>query len=211
MALEDFTTYSDVVDTWLTINSNDIESANSGQNADAYVMDDKGADHFGASFEHTLATKNLDTNAYRQTGCWAVSNTVDDAQYWFVNDSQAAVADWRYATDLRLRLRESEADDSDQSADALSNNTLYYLKVTRTSETSLQVEIYSDATRETLVDTLSITITDGRRYRYVAGFVNYNTGHFSANDIYVENLDLQEAAGPTIPVLADHYNRTRAA
>jgi hypothetical protein len=71
----------------------------------------------------------------------------------------------------------------------------YYLTIQKAG-TALTCKIYSDAARTTLLDTLSLVITDNT-FRYIAPLASY--GGSGAYDIsgYVELLDLQEVGGTT--------------
>ena len=197
---EDFTTYTEQdPNDRLSITANTITVTGLTRNEDAYVYDDKGADHFGATFEHLLDTQcSSSTEPYAASVCWAVSNLVDDAQYWWANQSQAADVYW-YNNPLEMIIVETEAQVSDTSV-GLSADTRYYLAVERTGETALECRIYSDSARTTLVDTITVSLPSGRRYRYVFAVNSYNTGggfgdRAASGD--VRNLDLQEGAPPT--------------
>lgn len=195
MTLEDFTTYTIVdAESRLTVTANKIEGTNPRCDRDSLVHDDKGAAHFGATFEHDFKMNLRDVGMMSGTSFWAVSNVVEDEKHWEDNNSQAVTAKvWRQYSDPYVVLVDEETADSDSWTNP-SVATSYYCTAERTSETAVELRIYSDASRETLVDTLSVTITSGRRYQHVFGWAIRFMGTPSYPRLDLENLDLNEAA-----------------
>ena len=76
--------------------------------------------------------------------------------------------------------------------------------------TSLDLRIYSNSARTTLVDTLSVTIASGRTYRYVFAVVSHDYNDNDTISFDVKDLDLKEAAGG-VPTHMDYYRRRRCA
>lgn len=190
-AVEDFTTYTETdPEGKVTVTSTKISFANPETRFNTYnVYADKTAGHFG-NFDHliTVFVSSHTTNAYN--GFWAVGNNVGDAKTLQDNTSGAAFYD--YAPDVTLYVEDfSNAAYFDGYAFTLS--TVYYCRIERVS-TTLTVKIYSDSGRTTLLDTLTTTCAS-TTYRYVYGFLGYNSGSgggFATG--YSENLDLQESA-----------------
>lgn len=199
MALEDFTTYTEVdPDTCLTVTANKIAAVDLDGDFDTYVYADKGASHFGATFDHDFKFTTGAHSAQAWAIVWAVSNSVDDALNWYSDQDEALVC-WLGVDADRIILWNME----DRSSDYWDLGSdwagiPYYLSANRTSETTMSIRIYSDSGRTTLIDTISVSVTSGRRYRYVFGLNSRNAGTGGKNcTLDVEDLDLQEGASAT--------------
>lgn len=195
--LENFSTY-DVVDTGsdFTINDTAFWAQDVYQNYDAYISDDKGVDHFGYTFEHTVQLKGGDTYSASKSAVCAYANVVDDYKYWQDQNSQAIGMWWGSAEDFTLT--DWETGNSDTFA--ASQLTWYYATIQRTNSTWIETRFYSDAARTTLLDTIGIILVGERKYRYIVPYTNYNEG--VANrilDMFVYDYDLQEAVADTTP------------
>lgn len=218
MPLEDFTTYTELDAGGdpgnLVVTQNKIDANGITKDEDSRVFADKGAAHFGATFEHKVKTvwQAVPGDGWPFAACWALSNVVEDAGYWNTNNSQAVLVEWSGdAVQKYTMLRDEE--DGEQDFYTNSGYLTRYLTIQRTSETALECRIYSDAVRETLVDTLVVSLTNGRRYQYVFGFNSSDTNQAArVISIDVEDLDLQEAApGLPIPVAMRSYRNRRVA
>jgi len=194
---EDFTTYTEVdPNSRYSITATTITVTGLTRNEDAYVYDDKGVDHFGASFEHLVDVKATSFTSSGIVHCWAVSNVVDDASSWVVNYSQAASVNW-YGSGPRLYIRNFESGNLDTANASL--NTQYYLTISRSNET-LTCEIYTDSSRtvEYLHDTITTGVPASRTYRYIFGANSHNSGNPDRLvSAVISNLDLQEGGGPS--------------
>lgn len=200
MAYEDWTTYTeDDTPGRLTVAANSITATNAHKAFETYrVYKDFGADHFGAEFEHDLTWTG---SSYTNTPgiiVWAVSNTVDS--YWnWANDTAVAVSLIR--TDSLFGLIGHELGSLDSYVCTFAST--YYPRVHRTSETAVECRIYSDAARTTLLDTLSVTVPTGSRFRYLFGQNCYN---YPFNDATIScvtsNLNIHEVAAEEATTLA---------
>ena len=65
----------------------------------------------------------------------------------------------------------------------------------RTTATNVQLRLYSDSARSTLVDTLDVTVSSSRTYQYIFGATSYNDGYSVYITYDVENLDLTGGGG----------------
>lgn len=203
MATEDYTTYTKLdPNSRFAVTAGKIAVVDLGEQEDAWVYDDKGAAHFGATFEHHLNISNGDASQDAELLCWAASNVIEDHAYWVDNNSQAVYSKLKEkATDvMQVGLTESEnagADGYDFGNGTI--GTPLWFEVERTSTTAIVLRIYSDAEKLTLVDTLGpVTLTNGRTYRYVFGVNSKNSGAAEAFTIDIENLDLNEAAAEAL-------------
>ena len=210
MALEDFTTYTeDDTPAVVTVTANKVAVASMAREDASWVYDDKGASHFGATFEHDFEFVGGAAGLIEQ-GTWAVSNLITGGTSdWDVNNRQALGLVWRGNGD-EGRLKGYEDNDEDETINGSlpDDSTRRYLTVERTSETSATCSVYSDSGRSTLVDSVTVAVTSGRRFQYVFALVPQNnaTGRTSSWD--VENLDLKEAAaGLSIPIVMHHYKQ----
>lgn len=196
MTYEDFETFT-VVDEGadITVDSATKITVDSMiKNVDSYVYKDYGSEHFG-DFEHLL--KFHDTS---------VAGTSDGLAYMYVlsNGANHTIADVAAANEgigiyianayAVLTLRCWETDDADTVN--LDNQTDYWLTISR-SGTTVALDVYTDATRETLFDSISITSTTTtfRNLGVVGSREAIGTEH---NSFTVEDLDLQEVVAPIV-------------
>lgn len=192
MALEDFTTYTEVDgQACLTVIAAKITALQiRNSNTDSYVYKDKGAAHFG-NFEHLHSGENYD------------SGTTDNGAYclvWGISDTVNDFANWAngiflyYSLDPGINkhwLREREANAwGDLDGYAGTRFTRYWY-TTKRAGTTLTCKIYTDAARTVLVDTLTITcINTTLRYMYaISSLANTDTDDMN---VYSYDLDLQE-------------------
>jgi hypothetical protein len=154
MATEDFSTYStrgaQIADVTITAGKCDC---NLTEQDSAGVYDDKGAAHFGTDWEHDFEVTPQAVDAVDGVFLmfvYAVSNVLEDSQYWWDNNSQAIGVDFAgTASTLRLRMTENEGSINRDIVNAgdLSVSTKYYLTCYRhelievTSSTRLDVAI----------------------------------------------------------------------
>ena len=202
MALEDFTTYTevDVVANRVSVAANKLTVTGLDGDELVQVYDDKGAGHFATTFDHDVkVTPQSETGLSDPTNSvWTVANTTSGHDDHITSAEQAVLVDLRQDTD-QIRLIECEAlgiDVYDKGSDY--NGDVFYLSCERTGDTTMALRIYSDAARTALTDTLLVAIPSGRSYRYIFGLnaaSGVGTGRVCAID--VEDLDLQEAAGTT--------------
>lgn len=202
--LEDFTDGWTELDpnTHIGVAANKLTVVGLARNEDAWIYVDKGASHFGTTFEHLFDLKFISASAaWGVGGVWAVSNVINDVKYWVDNTSQAL--------DFRMHrhsngnhifvLEETEAASVDEGI--ITQGTQYYPLVERTGDTTAESRIYDDSGRTSLVDTLNVSVTAGRSWRNLFGCVSYNTATGETVTFDFENLDLQEAAPSGIVVL----------
>lgn len=207
-AEENFTTYT-VVDpnTKLTITASKIDANAVSRNETLYCYSDKGSAYFGSTFTHLFKiTAYSGGAAWNEVGSWAVSNTVADLYSWDTNNNQV-IDFWYYSngTDYPVyTFRNEESSTSDVRN--LSWNTSYWLTITRTSDTAIKCDIYTDSGRTNLDFTLNLTITTGRTYRYIFACVSYNDNSVNTSYEDVENLDLGIAPPAATPMQVIYIN-----
>ncbi len=195
MPYEDFTAYTEYdPDGLVAVSTNLIDADGADTENDPYVYRDFGADHFGAEWEHDVKVTAVSRLQQASSLFWGVANGVGPLGDWGNAVGQALGAyvypqgwpDYNWA----INLRDFETADADRFEDDGHAQTTYYCTVNRLGETALQLRIYSDAERTVLLDTLAVTVTSGRRYRYAYGL---NTAWSTKSvSVDVENLDLHE-------------------
>ena len=202
MAYEDFSAYTETdPNGHISKTSSRVTVTHMTIKEDACVYADKTANHFGATFKHDITATYVGYSSddyYAQASVWAVSNTVDDSYGWDGNNNQAIHAAF-LAYDWILARNEESGTEDGYYHSPLSTDP-YYCTAERTSETAFEFRIYSNSARTTLVDTLTLAVTNGRRYRYAFAANSHNTGEGEGGDnisFYTENFDLNEAAGTT--------------
>lgn len=185
---EDFTTYTEVdSNNKLTVTTTKAEGANVDWNEEVYLYKDYGANYFNAidiDFEIYLAsTSNNDC-----FGGIAVTNTVDDVSGFASTD----IVFYAMKGPVGLWLQRGTGEALDAYAGAA--DTLYYCTLLRAaSSDAVNAEIYSDASRETLLKTLTVSgFGTDTKYRYVFGFVNRYDGTSGYGFYgYIQNMDLK--------------------
>ncbi len=202
---QDFTTYTEVdPDSTVTVSASKITGASvQSRSTDTYVYKDFTASHFNAidwlwECYYTSGSANYEI--------WAgvgPSNTVNDISGFASTDASSPLR-MHAAPDLALWLYRGNLVATDSSV-SLTVGVLYYPEMVRAAASdTISVKIYTDNPRVTLLDTLSVAgFGTATRYRYAYGTNSYNSA--STNRLfsgYVQNLDLQEAGGPTT------YNET---
>jgi len=197
MAYEDFTSYTESdPNSCITVTSSKVSVASAQKKYDqTYVYDDKGLDHFGATFTHEYKDTWSNFQQNELICVHGVANTVDDFTGW----SEALFHQHRtYGPGQRLYVLTSKGVGSDESSSQAFGGE-HYITLERTSETTAELRAYSDAEKTSLEETLSVNVTDGRRFRYV--FVCNTEDHSWAtysSTFDLENLDLNEAGGGTV-------------
>ena len=206
MALENYTTYSEYDASGLvTVGANTLAVAGNNQTAFS-VHKVFAAGHFSGDFEHVVAValnKDSTTN-YAWCPFWGLSNETAESAHSF-KEIQAASGDCLYIAQYEgsgvVWIRLFEISTGTQYIDgynSASYDTWYYCEIERDESTgtygTLLCRIYSDESRTSLVDTLSVTLhkkEDFRTVYAVSSFYN-NSGRPYSQEI--KNLDLQEAA-----------------
>jgi hypothetical protein len=198
MPLEDFSTYTEVdPNTRITVTATRITGTSLTRPESAYVYDDKGANHFTGDFEHFIESYQTLATNFGAQHIWALFNNIGDRE-----DCRAVVDTWaavyhRGTTGNTPTLAVigyvTGAGASDVSVN-LSLNTLYYLTIDRTGN-ALTCKIYSDASRSSLVDTITCSPSSNPDFRYVYGHQTLTlAGSAYAMSGYCQNLDLREGA-----------------
>jgi len=194
--IEDYTTY-EVHDpnSRFNITANHIIITGLTIDEDAWVYSDKGSGHF-SDFTHDFEFRRTSTDPGGAYVAWAVSNVVEDYWYWLINHSQAL---WflPHAVDGFSEIGDGESGDWDTLSGSL--GTVWHAARVERSAATLTLTIYTDLSRTTVLDTLTISVSASRTYRYVFAVNSNHIGNADAINGDVANLDLQEGGGPPPP------------
>lgn len=222
MAVEDFTTYTEVdPNTRVTVTATRVTATAITANEDAYVYKDKGVAHFSGNFEHWLETLIGDAGGTGAAwGAWGLSNDLDDFYGLYTADKEHHVlmSSVVPTTYWRWYLREVDnagnlyQDSWTAANEAAFENTQLYWKVIRDEAVgtygTLYAYMYSDAARTVLVDTLAVTLHEKMDFRYVFGGWSYDANDNDVITAYAQNLDLKEQS--VVPLCDHHYRMRRA-
>lgn len=194
MVTEDFTTWTETdPGDDITVTSTKVDF-NLPRNVISYVYSDKGAGHFDGDFEH-LFELYIDSYGNGMVATWMLSNQIAP-----IVTQNNHIELWIHNSGL-VGLRE-EYSSTDYSDTTISCNvdTLYYLKIKRDEAVgtygTIYCYIYSDASRETLVDTLSVALHEKIDWQYIYAVCGRNDSLTENVVAYVQNMDLQEGPAP---------------
>ncbi len=194
MAIEDLSTYTEVDPNGdLTITSSKCDISTMASNIDVYLRADKGAGHFG-DFEHLVTAEFTSAGSTWPLNIfWALTSStgvVSLTDMATVDEGLRAYNKWTGSA-----IEHVLVDDTNGNYDiwaGASFATPYYMTIERTS-TTMTCKIYSDSSRTTLLDTLSLTCGT-QSYRYIFATMGHGaTNGGRSYTGYVEDLDLQEA------------------
>ena len=197
MALENFTTYTEVdPNSHIEKTENHIDFTYYA-NESAYLYKDKSEGYFGSSWTHSFEFKVTDGGTSGSFQMWCLANTLGDTSalplyllifgYHFHNPP------------IYIYLREHYNGSNYQvSWDGASLNTTYYLTVTKTG-LSLTCKIYSDPERTNLLADLEVTLQADHSFRYIFGCVSNNGTSSSYTIGEIDNLELNSEPPPPPP------------
>jgi len=201
MALEDFTTYTEVdPNSHIGLVGTDHIDFAAYRNEDAYLYKDYGVGHFG-NFTHKIDVKLLDEVNSTLGFFWVLANSINDVK-GIEDASQTAIGLYAYGGSSstndypRFTVRESYGGSGYQDVGAtnLSTGTWYYLLIKKTG-TAFVVGVYSTAALRDAgdgtdgdVDNLALTLQANHTLRYAYAANTWNSG----NGAYLINLDIED-------------------
>lgn len=199
MAYEDFTTFTelDPYDDIDVVDSENVTVTTMDRDYDAWLYKDYGAAHFATGLTHEFeAVYTTVPGNYCWVTIWALSNVIEDTDYWKNNHSQAVAAAFGgYSASKRFNLDDCEGGDLDYIL--VTTSTRYYCRViwmwTGGFGEICTVYLYTDSARTVLHDSISAILPDGRTYRYLFPVCSRNSGD-SYRDLSceIDKLDLKE-------------------
>jgi len=210
MALEDFTTYTEVdPNARIAVTANRVTWASLQRDEDAYVYIDKTANYFAGNFKinvtHRITTGANSGLVYFCT----MTNLVDD---WKGIDDALGDALGVFShkhdtlTTYHIGITEVDGGASYSSTQyTVTVDTDYYLTLTRDETVgtygTLYLYIYSDVARTTLLDTLTLALHDKIDFRYFYACQSYNSAQVNALSGYSEALEIvYNVSSPTVTI-----------
>ncbi|KKL72122.1 hypothetical protein LCGC14_2088070, partial [marine sediment metagenome] len=190
--IEDFTTFTEVdPGSDIVVTAAKIAATTLTDSQDAHVYDDKGADHFTTGWSHDFEI-TISGPDFATAGGWAISNVIDDVEFWRANSSQAVFVAFEITATNAVRVYFSSPEDSSEvTFNSIDESTKYFFTVDITTATNVRCRIWSDSDRASLVTTLNVTVTSGRKWRYLFGINSWPISGGQLN-IDVENMDIGE-------------------
>jgi len=176
---------------------------------DVYLYKDYGADYFSSNFIQYLTVYCAEYNQYDHPHIWVMANVVDDCRYMRDNDEPYFDIHLYSNAGNNPKIELCEWIDGVNNNDfttTLSVPFTYYLTVVRNELVgtygTMYLYIYSDATRTTLVDLLTVTLQQNTDFRYLYAF-NSLSDNVQARywNGYVENLSLTGALKKNVVVV----------
>lgn len=201
MAKENYTTWSNIKNdnARYVITPNNIQVTGQTRFEDQWVADDKGAAFFDGDLIHHFDFSIDNANASGLNGVWALANAVNDQ-----NDLQdyitilVAFSGGNHVVFCRERSGGGFNDDIWTGA---AQSTTYHPEVERDEGAGeLICRIFSDASRDTLVTVLTITLVDNTvDWQFVYGSQSFNDSNAGTFDGHSANLDLNPSAVSRLP------------
>lgn len=186
MALEDFTTYTEVDEGGdITVIANKITVTTMTRGMNSYVYKDFGAGYF-TDFKHNIQI-NLTQLSNYGAGCYWGTSSGANHTYALKNTNNDGLLLYTYSSTgvAFFVLREMETNNIDSYTGA--KNTDYYLTFERSGST-LTCKWYSDSARTNLIDTLSI-VCPTTAQRYCQPFHSFDAPHTATISCVVDDLE----------------------
>lgn len=201
---EDLSTYTEVdPNSHISATSTRMTGTGINRNETAYAYYDKGADYFDAlDIDFDFCVTEL--SAIDLFGVTGISNTLGAQNSWGANDIRVTA----YHTSGQPRVYISTNSVSDYMV--ITVGTTYYCTLERASgNATVNLKIYSDSGRTTLLDTLSLSIsTASTKHRYIYGISSQYTNNNYAASGYVENVVINAVSSQSvIPIMMAHRRR----
>lgn len=168
---QDYTGYTETdTSSRLTVAATTLTIANLDTDEDMRLYSDFTADYFDGDFEHTLKINVTTGTGAEACYVWALTNAVSNPIGTLITANTDLIAlEWLNGA-LVLVERNNTVSTSDTSS-ALSLSTSYYLRVVRDEAVgtygTLYCYIYTDPEYTVLVDTLTVTLTETKDWRYL--------------------------------------------
>lgn len=200
MPYETLTNYTEVdPNSKLTVTSTRVTAEDLDRDEDAYLYFDFGAGYFNdIDFDFTINGADTSVAGGRGTAGLTAS-TVNDVSAWGANDIEVILV--QDAVNYLIRLRIDAT--TDTYSPGVASGTWYVTLQRASGSDDVYLYIYSDETRETLVDTLTVSGAGvATTYRYFYAMASFNDATAGANfDGYFENFNLGVVA-VSVPALA---------
>lgn len=193
---EDLTSYTEVdPNSHISATASRATGANVGRDESCYLYYDKGVDYFAAlCIDFDICVSTFPVNG--MLGVFGISNTLNDFGV-FGNDDIKVM--FYNRADYGNGLYFSSAAVSDRMQ--ITKDVIYYCTLERTSgSATVNLKVYSDALRTTLLDTLTFDLaTASTKHRYIFSIASNRAGSTAyACSGYVENIVINEVAAGSL-------------
>ena len=178
--LQDYTTYTEVdTASRLTVAANTLTIASLDTDEPLKLTYDFGASYFSSDFEHSLNFKVTVGTGTESCYVWGMSDSIANPIGTLITANTDLIAlAWTNGA-LILTERNNTVSTTDTSS-ALSLATDYYLRIVRDESVgtygTLYCYIYTDREYCELVDTLVVTLTESKDWRYLWGASSVGDG-----------------------------------
>jgi hypothetical protein len=191
----DLTTFTEVdPNGHIAVTASRATGTNIQRNEYDYLYKDFGAGYFGTDFVHTFAIDFTNPSlSYASMSVWGLSNTLGDISSWA--DGIVLELFCEPVSGWSNHLRLVRISDDTRVYIPLVPNTVYYVKVTRTSN-AVTVEVCSDSGMTTLVGSISLALSDSNTYRYFYSIASRYTAVSDSLSGYVENYEFFNIPNP---------------
>lgn len=205
----DYTTFGTNVDedgsvsetaSTITVSSADTRQQN------YYIQKDMGAAYFDGDFSFNVDVEITSDSTKSLAIVFMLSNAIGDLYDLDNADEDYLVCYFNRDSgdSKRLLLRERNGAATVQDEATYSLSTDYYLTITRDESIgtygTLYCYIYSDSARETLVDTLTVTLTEKQDFQYICGFGGNNDEDATYDGAVSGTISNLRLLGPAISV-----------
>ena len=191
MSTEDLTTWVETDGGGdLTVTASKVDVVTQLNNVTNRVTLDRGAGYYSGDFDHDFE-HNITAASGEPTAFFiGVSTGLADLRTGF---SLACYFETGNLTPYLVDQDSGAATDAFDGGSNLSGATLYYSSLSRVGNT-LYWDIYSNSSRTTLVQTMTIAIVNtSENYRYAYAMSGDNDGSSTSFTYFVQNIDFKEA------------------
>lgn len=203
MAIEDLTTYTEEDPNSRISRSWDMATvAGLTRQESAWLVKDKGANHFDGDFEHQFEGYFDAAVNYGFCMIWALANTINDlSAILTASEDELAVYFYReeHTASHKIKLAESDGGSFAEASTNVALDTRYWFTVKRDESVgpygTIYLYIYSDSGRTTQIagSPLSIALHSSKKdFQYIYAIQSYNDGA-AAHEIsaWMKNLVLE--------------------
>lgn len=184
----------------ITVTADRVTVDSMAQSADSYVYDDYGVDYFG-NFEINFEFEVTDSQSNSQMVVICLSNTIGRKSDFISANDGMLVEVYNSSGNITVNIKDYNTDDAGTPYVLGSGNTCDRVWCTLIRDGSdLELNIYSDAARTVLVQSLTLTCETGLK-RYLYALTSQNAGSSAYISGYTQCFNIISAnfttAGPT--------------
>ncbi len=213
--VEDYTGYTEVdAAAVLDVVADSILFTAMPRDADNYVYFDYTAGYFSGDFKHSVTINIASADAFGRVVFWALGNAVDDFGGLIVSGIPIGVAVYNNGSAYKVQIN-IDGSVTNMSG-SISVATKYYITIRRDESVgangTLYCDIYDDAGRTSLVETVSAILGAKTNYRYIYACSSLNSGSGATITGWVRDLvlgdNVWQATATTQPTGGVWFNDT---